>query len=118
MAVTPTQIIAPAFVPNGKATIYTSTAAKTRIDYMAFTNESASNVTLSIWLGPVGASQRIKGTDGELVAAWNFLVELQPGASISIVWATDDLDTYLETFAASAFAPAIPSAIITITQEA
>jgi len=60
MAVTPTQIIAPAFVPNGKATIYTSTAAKTRIDYMAFTNESASNVTLSIWLGPIGASQRIK----------------------------------------------------------
>lgn len=60
MAVTPTQIIAPAFVPNGKATIYTSTAAKTRIDYMGFTNQSASNVTLSIWLGPIGASQRIK----------------------------------------------------------
>lgn len=60
MAVTPTQIIAPAFVPNGKATIYTSTVAKTRIDYMAFTNQSASNVTLSIWLGPIGASQRIK----------------------------------------------------------
>lgn len=60
MAVTPTQIIAPAFVPAVKATIYTSTAAKTRIDYMAFTNENAANVTLSIWLGPAGASQRIK----------------------------------------------------------
>lgn len=60
MAVTPTQIIAPGFVPNAKATAYTSSGAKTRIDYMAFTNESASNVTLSIWLGPAGASQRIK----------------------------------------------------------
>ena len=60
MAVTPSQIIAPAFVPNVKGTAYTSTAAKTRIDYMAFTNTTASNVTLSVWLGPAGASQRIK----------------------------------------------------------
>ena len=60
MAVTPTQIIAPAFVPNAKGTAYTSTAAKTRIDYMAFTNTTAANVTLSVWLGPAGASQRIK----------------------------------------------------------
>ena len=60
MAVTPTQIIAPGFIPAGKATIYTSSAAKTRIDYMAFTNQSANNVTFSIWLGPGGASQRIK----------------------------------------------------------
>lgn len=60
MAVTPSQIIAPGFVPNVKGTAYTSTAANTRIDYMAFTNESAANVTLSVWLGPAGASQRIK----------------------------------------------------------
>lgn len=60
MAVTPTQIITPGFVPNAKGTAYTSTAAKTRIDYMAFTNTSAANVTLSVWLGPAGASQRIK----------------------------------------------------------
>lgn len=60
MAVTPIQIIDPDFVPDTKTTAYTSSGAKTRIDYMAFTNESASNVTLSIWLGPAGASQRIK----------------------------------------------------------
>ena len=59
MAVTPSQIIAPAFVPNAKGTAYTSTAAKTRIDYMAFTNTSASNVTLSIRLGPIDGSERI-----------------------------------------------------------
>lgn len=60
MAVTPTQLIAPAFVPDTKAAAYTSTAVKTRIDYMAFTNQSANNVTLSIYLGPSGSSQRIK----------------------------------------------------------
>ena len=60
MAVTPTQLIAPAFVPDTKGTAYTSTAVKTRIDYMAFVNTTANNVTLSVWLGPAGASQRIK----------------------------------------------------------
>ena len=60
MAVTPTQIIAPAFVPDTKGTAYTSTAVKTRIDYMAFLNTTANNVTLSVWLGPSGSSQRIK----------------------------------------------------------
>ena len=60
MAVTPIQIIDPGFVPNVKGTIYTSTSARTRIDYLAFTNVGAANVTLSIWLGPAGASQRIK----------------------------------------------------------
>ena len=59
MAVTPSEIIAPGFVPNVKGTAYTSTAAKTRIDYMAFVNTTAANVTLSVWLGPAGASERI-----------------------------------------------------------
>ncbi len=60
MAVTPSQIIAPGFVPNVKGTAYTSNAAKTRIDYMAFTNDNTANVTLSVWLGPASASPRIK----------------------------------------------------------
>ena len=60
MAVTPIQIIDPDFVPDTKQTVFDSFAIKTRIDYMAFTNVSAANVTLSIWLGPAGASQRIK----------------------------------------------------------
>jgi hypothetical protein len=60
MAVTPIQIIDPDFVPDTKQTVFVSFAIKTRIDYMAFTNVSAANVTLSIWLGPAGASQRIK----------------------------------------------------------
>ena len=81
---------------------------------------------LWIWLAVDGADVpesasviRVKGNDGETVAAWNFLVELKPGASISLMWATDDaVDTYLETFPASGFHPAIPSVILTITQEA
>ena len=61
---------------------------------------------------------RIKGNDAELVASWNFLIELEANASVAIVWTADDVDTYLETFAAAGAVPAIPSVIVTITQEA
>ena len=55
MAVTPSQLIPPAFVPNAATTAYTSTDAKTRIDYMAFANQSAANVTLTVRLGAVAS---------------------------------------------------------------
>jgi hypothetical protein len=61
---------------------------------------------------------RVKGNDGEYVAAWNFLVELKANSCVSIVWTADDVTTYLETFAAAGAVPAIPSAILSITQEA
>ena len=61
MAVTPVQLITPQLAPNVKTTKFTAGASsRVRVDYMAFTNESAANVQLSVWLGPAGASQRIK----------------------------------------------------------
>ena len=62
MAVTPSQLIPPAFVPNAATTAYTSTDAKTRIDYMAFANQSAANVTLTVRLGAVASSPCVMGT--------------------------------------------------------
>jgi len=61
---------------------------------------------------------RMKGNNDELVAAWNFLLELAGGDYVELMWASPTLDMRLEHFAASAFAPAIPSVILTITQEA
>lgn len=74
-----------------------------------------------IWLVKNGnavdesASQiRVKGNDGETVAAWNWFIKLDASDTVSVGWATDSLQTYFETFAASAFAPAVPSFILTI----
>jgi hypothetical protein len=61
---------------------------------------------------------RMKGNNDELVAAWNFLLELAGGDYVELMWASPTLDMRLEHFAASAFAPAIPSVILSITQEA
>jgi hypothetical protein len=61
MAVSPIQLIAPQIAPNVKTTKYTAGAgSRVRVDYMAMTNYSAANVQVSVWVGPAGASQRIK----------------------------------------------------------
>ena len=114
------------WVDSGRDVFYVADAGIYNVEFSAqIDRNKGTDSEIWFWLAVNGSDvpetasvMRIKGTDGELVAAWNFLVELQPGASVSVIWATDDLDTYLETFAASAFAPAVPSAIITITQEA
>lgn len=107
-------------------TFYVADAGVYNIEFSAQVDSNkGSDSELWIWLAvngsdvPESASViRVKGNDGETVAAWNFLVELAPNDYFSIIWAADSLQTYLETFAASAFAPAIPSFILTVTQEA
>ena len=107
-------------------TFYVADAGVYNIEFSAQVDRNkGTDSELWIWLAVNGSSVaesasviRVKGNDGETVASWNFLVELASNDYFSIIWATDDLDTYLETFAASAFHPAIPSFILTVTQEA
>lgn len=107
-------------------TFYVADAGVYNIEFSAQVDSNkGSDSELWIWLAvngsdvPESASViRVKGNDGETVAAWNWMVELAPNDYFSIIWAADSLQTYLETFAASAFAPAIPSFILTVTQEA
>jgi hypothetical protein len=84
-------------------------------------SNKGSDSQIWIWLVKNGTAVaesasviRVKGNDGETVAAWNWFIELAAGDAVSIGWAVDSLQTYFETFAASAFAPAIPSFILTI----
>lgn len=59
---------------------------------------------------------RIKDNDSELIAAWNFVLPMQAGGYFELMWATSATDVILETFAATAFGPAAPSVILTVTQ--
>jgi len=90
MAVTPIQIISPQQAPNVKTTKYTAgTSSRVRIDYMAFTNDGVANVQFSVWVGPAGASQRIK--DKTILPGECYLCPevigalLYPGDEVSIV---------------------------------
>ena len=55
------------------------------------------------------------GNGAAVVAAWNFVVELNAGDYFELVWSTDDTGCQILAAAASAPVPAIPSVILTVT---
>jgi len=58
----------------------------------------------------------VNGSDAEIVAAWNFLQDMDAGDYFELVWSTDDTNCFIAGFAASPPVPAIPSVILTAVQ--
>lgn len=88
-----------------------------------FTQSSASDNFIWIWMRKNGTADipnsagkiSIKGSKGELVAAWNFIVTVLAGEFIEIMWAVEDTGISLLHDAPNAFAPGVPSVIVTAT---
>ena len=57
----------------------------------------------------------LAGSSSASVAAWNFVVEMNAGDYFELVWSTDDTGCQIQAVAASAPVPAIPSVILTVT---
>ena len=57
------------------------------------------------------------GLNGQLIAALNFITDLDAGDNLEIVWHTDSSTVYIETIpaATSPIRPQAPSAIVTVT---
>lgn len=88
-----------------------------------FDNTSGGNHLAYIWLRVNGvnvaqsASQiRLKSTDGELVAAWNFFYKLKANDYLELMWAVSDIAVQITAQAAGAVVPAIPSVILTVSK--
>lgn len=65
---------------------------------------------------PNSASQvRIQGNDAEVFSSVNFFFNLKAGDYVEFMFAVSDISVQLATFPASAFYPAIPSIIVTVT---
>ena len=60
---------------------------------------------------------QLQGAEDETIFGANWLLELAGGSYFELVWASDDLGSRLEYFPAAAPVPAIPSVILTVTQE-
>jgi hypothetical protein len=58
---------------------------------------------------------RLEGNNSEQVAAWNYVFRLKAGDYIEYRWAVNDLGVEIKRFAAAAPVPAIPSVIVTVT---
>lgn len=63
------------------------------------------------------ASQvRLKGNDAELVAAWNFFLEMAAGDYFELMYAVDNTGIRILAQAAASPVPGIPSVILTVNQ--
>jgi len=58
---------------------------------------------------------RIQGNNSEAVAAWNYLLQMNAGDYFELMWEVDDTGVELHADAATAIHPAIPSIILTVT---
>lgn len=103
--------------------IYVDTVNIYNIQFSAQINTTvATDQLLWIWLRkngtdvPDSATQiRTKGNNFATVAAWNFLLKMNQGDYFELMWAANSTGVQLQTFAASGFYPAIPSVILTVT---
>jgi hypothetical protein len=57
----------------------------------------------------------LAGSSAAVVAAWNYVVKLNAGDYFELVFSTDDTGCQIVAAAAAAPAPAIPSVILTVT---
>jgi hypothetical protein len=84
---------------------------------------SGAAAVVHIWLRKNGTNVPntasrvvIQGTAAELVAAWNFIIQLEPTNYVELMWESDDADVVLLAASATSVYPAIPSVICTVTQ--
>jgi hypothetical protein len=85
-------------------------------------NTSGGSHLIFIWLRINGTNVansagqvRLKGTDDELVTSWNYVEQLRAGDYVELMWSVDDTSVQVLAQAAAAPVPAIPSVILTVT---
>lgn len=103
--------------------IYVAKAGIYNIQFSAQIDTTVATDQLAwIWLSKNGfdvansAGQiRTKGNNYASIAAWNYLLDMNAGDYFELMWAADSTGVFLNASAAGAFHPAIPSVILTVT---
>ena len=111
------------YIGSPTSRVYVDTHNVYNIQFSAQLDKTAGGVGLVwIWLRkngtdiPNSTTQiRIQGNNAETVAAWNFLLEMGPGDYFELMWEVDDTSVELLAEVASAVHPAVPSVILTVT---
>jgi hypothetical protein len=93
------------------------------VQFSAQVDKTAGGVGLVwIWLRKNGANVpdssgqiRIQGNNAEVVVGWNYIIELNSGDYIELMWEVDDTSVILLADPASAVHPSVPSIILTVT---
>jgi len=84
---------------------------------------SGGTANVYIWLRKNGVNVAntastiaLQGTSARIVAAWNFIIQLEPTHYVELMWAVDDTNARILAASATSVWPAIPSVICTVTQ--
>ena len=103
--------------------VYVDTANIYNIQFSAqLINVSGGAHRVWIWFRKNGTdvpdsttAMRIQGNNTEAVAAWNYLLEMNAGDYFELMWEVDDVGVEIYADPATAVHPAIPSVILTVT---
>jgi hypothetical protein len=87
---------------------------------LSSTNATTKNVYLWARINGVDVANSatritLKGSNEEYVAAWNFVLKLNTGDYFQLMWATSNINVQILADPATAFCPAIPSVIMTVS---
>jgi len=110
------------YIGSPTSRIYVDTEATYNFQFsMQLDNTSGGNHLAFLWYRINGAdvansaSQiRLKGSDGELVAAWNFVERLKAGDYFELMWSVNDTAVEMTASAAVAPVPGIPSVLLSV----
>lgn len=110
------------YIGSPTSRIYVDTEATYNFQFSTqLDNTSGGSHLIFVWYRLNGvdvansASQvRLKGTDGELVAAWNFVTKLKAGDYFELMWSVSDVSVQVVAQTATAPVPAIPSIILSV----
>lgn len=111
------------YVGSPTSRVYVDTANIYNIQFSAeFINTSGGTANAWIWLRKNGtdvpdsaSTVRVQGNNTELVAAWNFLLQMNAGDYFELMWEVSSVALSLHADPATAVHPAVPSIILTVT---
>lgn len=111
------------YVGSPTSRIYVDESSLYDIQFsVQFDNTSGGDHLAWLWLRKNGTNVadsageiRLKGNNGELVASWNYFIELVEGDYVEIMWSTDNTAVQITARPAVAPVPAIPSIILTVS---
>jgi hypothetical protein len=111
------------YIGSPTSRVYVDTHNIYNIQFSAqFVNTAGGTHNVWVWLRKNGTNVansattlRLQGNNAEEVAAWNFLLDMNAGDYFELMWEVSDLAVSLLADPASAVHPAIPSIILTVT---
>jgi hypothetical protein len=109
--------------PSANTKIVTAVAGIYNFQFSAqLDSTTGSSQTINIWVRingvdvPDSASKvAIQGTSAQLVAAWNFVLPMNPNDHLEFMWSVSNTNVKITAFPAVAPVPVIPSVIATAT---